>query len=166
MRQKPADLDLLLAKFREACRKAGVRMTPQRLGIYRAVASTCEHPDAEAVFLRVRDAMPDVSLDTVYRTLHTFVDLGLVDTLGTPREKTRFDADTRHHHHFVCTVCGSVFDFECEVLEAVGVPSAARAFGEVERAVVEFRGSCCRCSGKRPPRAKDRGNGKSAPRRR
>ena len=149
MRTPKGEEERRLIGFRDACRKAGARLTPQRLGIFRAVAATDEHPDAEIVFRRVRETMPDVSMDTVYRTLWTLVDLRVIGTMGPPREKTRFDADMKPHHHFVCTSCGAAFDFEDPAVDRIGAPRAARAFGEVERTVVEFRGVCVRCAGKR-----------------
>ena len=77
-------------------------MTHQRLEIFREVASTIEHPDADTVFRAVQRRMPTVSLDTVYRTLWMLHDLGLVTTLGPQRNGVRFDANLERHHHYVC----------------------------------------------------------------
>ncbi|MCK7479895.1 MAG: transcriptional repressor [Candidatus Moduliflexus flocculans] len=57
------------------------------------MASSLEHPDADAVFRAVRKRVPTVSIDTVYRTLWMLNDLGLVTTLGPRRESVRFDAN-------------------------------------------------------------------------
>jgi Fur family peroxide stress response transcriptional regulator len=92
--------------FKEAAKKAGVKLTHQRLEIFREVAASLEHPSAEAVLKAVQPRMPTVSLDTVYRTLWLLNDLGLVSTLGPKRESVRFDANLAHHHHYVCVRCG------------------------------------------------------------
>src|SRR5690349_5588655 len=100
------ELEEKLERFRAACRDAGVKVTHQRLEIFREVATSLAHPDAEAVYSGVRERVPSVSLDTVYRTLWLLNDLGLLSTLGQRRESVRFDANLTPHHHYVCESCG------------------------------------------------------------
>jgi Fur family transcriptional regulator, peroxide stress response regulator len=137
-----------LAAFAAAARAAGVKLTHQRLEIFREVASSAEHPDAETVFRAVRGRMPTVSLDTVYRTLWVLNDLGLVTTLGPRRESVRFDANLDQHHHFVCVRCGLTRDFESPALDALRIPAAVKAFGRIVASRVEVRGVCERCTKK------------------
>lgn len=135
-----------LDRFLQACKQAGVRVTPQRIAVYQAVADTDDHPDVETVFAAVRRSMPTVSLDTVYRTLWLLRDLGIVSTLGPPRERTRFDANTRRHHHFVCSRCGLAKDIYCPEFDDLVVPEVVKAVGTVESTHVELRGLCSDCS--------------------
>lgn len=145
-----------LAHLEASARKAGVKMTPQRLEIFRELASTQEHPDAETLFRAVQQRMPTVSLDTVYRTLWMLHDLGLVATLGPQRNGLRFDANLDPHHHYVCVRCGLVRDFESQELDSLSVPDAVRQLGSIVGAQVEVRGLCARCqneqeTSKQPP---------------
>jgi Fur family peroxide stress response transcriptional regulator len=140
-----------MAQFERACRDAGVRLTHQRLEIFREVARADDHPDAETVHRRVRERMPTVSLDTVYRTLWLLTEQGLVTTLGSSRERTRFDANLTRHHHFVCVQCGSTRDFESEELDELVLPSSAKAFGRIVTTRVEVRGVCRACAGRSAP---------------
>jgi len=133
-------------RLKSASRSAGVKLTHQRLEIFREVASSLEHPDAEAVFRAVRRRVPTLSIDTVYRTLWMLNDLGLVTTLGPRRERVRFDANLDHHHHYVCTSCGLARDFVSADLDALGIPDAVRALGRVLVTQVEVRGVCIRCA--------------------
>ncbi|MDA8177928.1 MAG: transcriptional repressor, partial [Deltaproteobacteria bacterium] len=80
-----------LERFQAACRRAGVKLTHQRLEIFREIAGSTKHPDAETVYRGVRARVPTVSLDTVYRTLWLLDGLGLITTLGPRRESVRFD---------------------------------------------------------------------------
>ena len=137
-----------LEQFRGAARRAGFKLTHQRLEIFGEVASSLEHPDAEAVFRAVRPRMPTVSLDTVYRTLRMLDELGLITTLGLRRESVRFDANLGRHHHYVCVRCGMARDFESAELNALRVPGVAKAFGSVVATHVEVRGVCARCKAK------------------
>jgi Fur family peroxide stress response transcriptional regulator len=137
-----------LDQFKAAAKEAGVKLTHQRLEIFREVAASLEHPDAETVFRAVQARMPTVSLDTVYRTLWMLNDLGLITTLGPRRESVRFDANTEHHHHYVCVRCGLARDFESAALNALRIPDAVKDFGSVVATHVEVRGICDSCAKK------------------
>ena len=137
-----------MQRFEQVCRDAGIRLTPQRMQVFRELAQTGDHPSAEMVYQRVRERMPTVSLDTVYRTLWLLNDHELITTLGTSRERTRFDANLSRHHHFVCVRCGMTRDFYSEELDDLKLPSSARALGQVVTTLVEARGICRECSRK------------------
>jgi Fur family peroxide stress response transcriptional regulator len=140
------EVERRMRHFEEVCRAAGVKRTHQRIEIFREVARSGDHPDAEAVLRGVRQRVPTVSLDTVYRTLWLLDDLGLIHTLGPARERTRFDANLRRHHHFVCERCGLTRDFESEALAELPLPESLRAIGEVKATHVEVRGVCHECA--------------------
>src|SRR5690242_6170060 len=109
--------DRRLQAFQAAVKGAGVKLTHQRLEIFRELAKTEDHPEAETIFEAVRVRVPTVSLDTVYRTLWMLRDLGLVKTLGpNGSDVVRFDVNLERHHHYVCMRCGSVRDFESKEL--------------------------------------------------
>ncbi len=136
-------------RFEAAARQAGVKLTHQRLEIFREVAASLEHPSAEAVLKALRPRLRTVSLDTVYRTLWLLHDLGLVSTLGPRHESVRFDANTEPHHHYVCLRCGLARDFESEELHALRIPEAVKELGSIVGTHVEVRGVCGRCAEKR-----------------
>jgi Fur family transcriptional regulator, peroxide stress response regulator len=140
------DIELRLEEFKAAARAAGVKVTHQRLEIFRTVAASREHPDAEAVLRAVQPRMPTVSLDTVYRTLWLLTDLGLATTLGLRRESVRFDANLDPHHHYVCLRCGEAMDFESAALDALPIPDSVGQFGSVVSTHVEVRGTCRTCA--------------------
>jgi Fur family peroxide stress response transcriptional regulator len=135
-----------LEQFKAVAKEAGVKLTHQRIEIFREVASSLEHPDAETVFRAVQARMPTVSLDTVYRTLWMLNGLGLVTTLGRRRESVRFDANLEHHHHYVCVRCGLARDFESAPLSALRIPNGVKRFGSVVATHVEVSGICEMCA--------------------
>jgi Fur family peroxide stress response transcriptional regulator len=132
--------------FKLVLRRSGIKLTHQRLEIFQEVAKSRDHPDADTIFKGVRRSLPTVSLDTVYRTLWLLVDLGILTTLGPPRERVRFDANMSAHHHFVCVACGMTRDFYCEEFDRLKIPNAVKTLGSVEIAHVEIRGRCMQCS--------------------
>lgn len=131
--------------FCDAAKAAGVKLTHQRLEIFKELAGTDMHPDAETVFSAVKKRMPTVSLDTVYRTLWTLHGLNLVATLGPRRDGVRFDTNMGPHHHYVCTRCELVRDFESSQLDRVRLPAELKQFGNVGHVQVEVRGVCIEC---------------------
>ncbi|NUN49520.1 MAG: transcriptional repressor [Candidatus Brocadiae bacterium] len=158
-----AETERRMAQFLATARETGLRLTPQRLEIFREVASSLDHPDAEAVHRAVHARMPTVSLDTVYRTLWTLSDLGLVSTLGARRDRVRFDANPRNHHHWVCVRCGMTRDFDAAGLHGLRLPHTLKGFGRVLSTHVEARGVCRDCAGKRDgpePSSTSRPNGR------
>ena len=147
----PDALKQQLAHLKNGLKRAGVKLTHQRLEIFREVACSSEHPDAEAIFKGVRERVPTVSLDTVYRTLWLYADLGLITTLGPPRDRMRFDGNVRPHHHFVCSKCGLTRDFYCDEFNRLQVPDAVKDFGGIQKMQVEITGVCQRCASKDKP---------------
>jgi len=132
-----------MANFFATCRGAGVKLTQPRIEIFRAVAESARHPNATAVYESLKPRMPSLSLDTVYRTLWLLKDLGLINTVGTPRESTRFDANLHHHHHFVCDQCGLTQDFESSLYDHP--PEVVAQFGQAQETRVEVHGTCRSC---------------------
>ncbi len=145
------DIERRMTRFNEECRKSGAKLTHQRMEIFREVAQTGDHPDVEKVYQGVRERMPTISLDTVYRTLWWLKELGLITTLGPPRERTRFDANLNRHHHFVCVKCGLTRDFYSDQLDKLTLPESVQSIGQAETTQVEVKGVCLKCAAKEKP---------------
>ena len=146
MKISKQEIEQRMERFEEVCRNSGMKLTHQRMEIFREVAQTGDHPDAEKVYQGVCKRMPTMSLDTVYRTLWLLKDLCLITTLGPPRERTRFDANLSHHHHFVCIRCGLTRDFYSDKLDELKLPESVKDFGYVEMTQVEVKGVCRKCA--------------------
>ena len=147
-----ADIDRRTEAFVRFCRQHGMKATHQRMEIFRELAGSDQHPDAETVYKRVRKRVPSISRDTVYRTLSTLETEGLIrrtEVLGGP---ARFDPNTDRHHHFVCTVCGAIKDFHSESLDRLPIPNSVKTLGRIESAQVQVRGVCAACAGRRAKR--------------
>ena len=138
-------VDTRMSAFRQACAERGVKVTHQRLEIYRELASTKEHPDADTIHRRVRERIPTISRDTVYRNLKMLAEHGLISIVGMSHERLRFDANMGLHHHFVCVRCGMIRDFCSQNLEGIECPEEAEAFGEPLSLHFEVKGVCTKC---------------------
>ena len=138
-----------MADFADLCRRRGIKATHQRTEIYRELARTTEHPDVETIYRRVRKRIPMIALDTVYRTLRALEEKGSISRVCALADRTRFDANTDRHHHFVCTGCGLVRDFYSSELDGFSAPKEVAALGAVKSIHVELRGMCKKCAKKR-----------------
>lgn len=128
--------------FREICRARGWRCTAQRRAVFSFLCGNRRHPSVETIWHNVKESLPDVSLDSVYRILDAFAEAGLVQKLEGGRS-IRYDADTKPHDHFLCVKCGALFDFA--FLKAENVAEACRGFGQVEQVELTVRGVCNDC---------------------
>jgi Fe2+ or Zn2+ uptake regulation protein len=92
--------------------KAGLRCTPQRLGVYDHLSQSTEHPTAEDVYQAVRSRIPRISLATVYKALEALVAVGVATklTAETSGARSRYDARRDLHYHFRCLRSGTVHD--------------------------------------------------------
>ena len=129
-------------------RDSGLRLTHQRLEIVRVIAADRTHPDVETVYEAVRKRVPTISLDTVYRTLATLTERGLITRVQFMPGPARYDANQARHHHFVCTRCGLVRDIENGDLDAIQATAEVTRIGRPEAVTVQFRGVCDACRAK------------------
>ncbi len=135
-------------ELEKRCRKAGLKVTPQRIAIYKALIMSDAHPTAEDVFRDVRKNLNSISLDTVNRTLLTLAQIGaafIVEGTGQPR---RFDGGLEDHQHFLCIQCGKVIDFHHEPFDNIQLPQELESKYEVLRKTVYIEGLCELCKNK------------------
>ncbi len=143
-------VEQLVEKFRAH----GLRITPQRHQIFRALAGANRHTTAEAVWDEVRGDMPAISLKTVYETLHELVEVGALQQIDIGTGATRFDTNASDHHHLVCRRCGTIRDLHAD-FSSLAIPESERQGFIVSNAEVIFRGICGECANS-PERAIDR----------
>ena len=146
MDKKPMQsLEKILNDFADACRKAGMRVTPQRLEIYRELMAATDHPSAEALHRRLRLKMPALSLDTVYRNLADLANRGLISKVETSQSLARFEANGLPHHHLICRTCGEIMDFQWPIIDNASLPDEIRDWGMIEHKNIVAYGVCRRC---------------------
>lgn len=92
----------------------GLKVTPQRLAILRYLKENRVHPTAEKIYSEITREYPAISLTTVYKTLASFVEAGMIRELDIDPHKMRFDICTEDHNHFHCRVCDNVYDVDSE----------------------------------------------------
>jgi Fur family peroxide stress response transcriptional regulator len=122
--------------------RGGFRFTPQRDHVYAVLLQERDHPTAEQVFIRAKQAMPDISMATVYNCLDALVKCGLTRQVTLGRGAARFCPNMREHCHFYCDSCDSVFDIDLPAETGIALPRGYRA----ERYDIAIHGRCPACA--------------------
>ena len=95
----------------DTLRAANLRPTRQRLELAELLFSKGDrHISAENLYEEAITAGVCVSLATIYNTLHQFTDSGLLREISIDSNKTYFDTNTGHHHHFYMEETNQVID--------------------------------------------------------
>lgn len=139
----------LLASFRDRCKQYGLNITPQRVAIYEKLVESKAHPNSDDIFEKVRKGYPNISLDTVYRTLSKFAEVGIIDLVEGYGESKRYDPDTSSHHHLRCRKCNKIVDFHNESFDKLKIPQSLRKKFKIANVKVVLEGVCKECSRKR-----------------
>ncbi len=134
--------------FQAACRARDLKVTPQRMEIFRELAEAEDHPTAEKIHQRLSERLPSLSLDTVYRTLRTFAEMGLILRVETTDSQAYFEVSHAPHHHLICEKCKKIIDFQWQQMDEAQLPEEVRALGRFEKKNVVVYGICNRCLGK------------------
>jgi Fur family peroxide stress response transcriptional regulator len=131
--------------LRSKCRQSGLKITPQRMAVYRTLLESTDHPCAEAVFRKVRKTFPSISLDTVNRTLLTLNDIGAAFVVEGSGDAKRFDANLKNHQHFKCVKCKRILDFHHEAFDSIDIPENLTDRFTVLKKTVYLEGYCELC---------------------
>jgi Fur family peroxide stress response transcriptional regulator len=119
---------------------SGLRATPQREVVYDVLLNKRDHPTADQVFTRVKEALPGISLATVYNCLETLVSCGLVRQVNLEREPTRYCPNLRPHAHFHDEKSGSTHDIDLPPGLLDRVRAVLPAGYEASAVEITFRG--------------------------
>lgn len=133
--------------LRRALEARGHRITDQRAAVYRFLVRSSAHPTADEVYRGVRDAVPGISLATVYKSLETLVSCDLARKLGHAGGCARYDGRTDPHHHARCLACGSVSDVPGQLRDSEISQVRSKMVDFLATGYhLEFTGYCVECA--------------------
>ena len=102
MKKEKHDIDL---------KDSNLKVTPQRIAVLEALNNLKNHPTADKIKEYVVKNHPNIAVGTIYKTLETFVDKGLVKKVKTEKDVMRYDAILENHHHLYCEDTERIEDF-------------------------------------------------------
>lgn len=135
------NMDNLALLFREK----NLKLTPQRYAIYKYLLSTKSHPSAEMIYDNIIVDYPTMSLATVYKTVKTLSEIGLVQELNVGEDNFRFDANVSKHPHVVCLSCGRVDDIENVDFGFLNKEAEKLSDYKIQEHQLYFYGFCSEC---------------------
>jgi Fur family ferric uptake transcriptional regulator len=133
------------AALADRLRERGMRMTPQRERVMAAVTQLVHAtPD------QVADAVPEVDLTTVYRTLELLEQLGLLAHTHLGHGAASYRLADDDHVHVVCHHCGSVVDAPRGLAEPLAQRLADERGFVLDRSHFTVFGTCADCAAEGP----------------
>jgi Fe2+ or Zn2+ uptake regulation protein len=129
-------------------RAQGGRMTAQRRLLLSILESLKDHPTAEELFRLAIERDPTLNLSTVYRTMRWLEGESLVSArvFAEERRQERFDAALpSEHHHFMCTNCKEVIEFDTALFDSVKSQFQEQKGASVESGSIVLYGLCPKC---------------------
>ncbi|NLC70512.1 MAG: transcriptional repressor [Desulfuromonadaceae bacterium] len=143
--QNKKQSDDKIARFESALKAAGLKLTYQRLEIFRELANAADHPTVEILHQRLKNRIPTLSLDTIYRTLATLEQHGLITRVQTAESQAHFELTIPHHHHLICEKCGRITDFDWPAFDNAPLPEKVSSWGKVFHRKAILHGRCLVC---------------------
>ena len=131
-------------------RERRIAVTPQRLAVMGALRSRRDHPTADHIYQEVRQQLPAISFNTVYKTLEVLCQKGMVIKVNPLHAVARYDGVTGQHAHLICRQCHQIVDLDWEASEVPTLPAAELHGFQIEHPSLTFWGLCPGCQQPEP----------------
>jgi Fur family transcriptional regulator, peroxide stress response regulator len=125
----------------------GIRPSYQRIKTLEYLYQKGGHPTVDEIFRALAPGIPSLSKVTIYNTLHTFVDAGLVRVVDIDDAEMRYDITLINHGHFLCESCGTIYNFEVDIDQ---IPVQGLNQFKINEKNIHFKGLCPNCLNKTP----------------
>ena len=132
----------LLEDLKAVLKEKGLSLSHQRLKVLEYLSSHHCHPTVEQIYLSLVEEIPTLSKATVYNTLKTLVEIGVVKELQIENNEARYDIITDFHGHFKCEQCGKIYNFNIDLNNA-GFSGLNQFL--IKQKDVYFKGVCPDC---------------------
>jgi len=119
-----------------------IQPSHQRIKILEVLIKNKDHMNVNMIYDELSKEIPTISKTTVYNTLSTFVEKGLVHCLTITPEEMRYDYETKPHHHLLCKRCGRIIDVNVRCAYAEAMEIEGHSIEEIQG---YFKGICKEC---------------------
>ena len=136
-------------RLRELLHEAGCRVTAQRVLLLQLLHDCESHVGADDLYHMARTHDPHLSLSTIYRTLNSLKQVGLVHELHLDEEHHHYElAGKGDHYHLVCCDCGKVTEVDRALVDDMLARLQAQYKFQIIDTSLEFAGYCADCQGR------------------
>lgn len=129
-----------------------IRPSYQRIKVLEYLYHKGGHPTVDEIYHALSADIPSLSKGTIYNTLHTLVEAGLVRDVGIDEIEKRYDITLSNHGHFQCEVCGTIYNFKVNIDQ---IPVEGLEQFQITQKNVYFKGLCPSCLIQPPLRKKE-----------
>jgi Fe2+ or Zn2+ uptake regulation protein len=130
----------------DALDRAGYRLTEPRRAVAELIAARNGHFTAADLATDARDRRLAIGRATIFRALDLFATLNLVERVDLPGGDHAYVAcEPAHHHHAICTTCGTSLDVDDAGLSDLIAGIARRSDFQVTLHRLELFGTCGPC---------------------
>lgn len=119
-----------------------IRLSHQRLKVLEYLVENQIHPTADQIYNGLHDDIPTLSKTTVYNTLNSLTEAGLVKVINIDDNESHYDINTHNHGHFICESCKNIYDFKIDI-DSFNTDELAD-FKTNDKSVY-FKGKCPQC---------------------
>lgn len=88
-----------------------LKVTPQRMAVLDALSNLKNHPTADNIIEFIKTNHPNIAIGTVYKTLETFVEVGVIKKVKTEKDVMRYDSILENHHHLYASDTEYIEDY-------------------------------------------------------
>ncbi len=137
----------LLSDFKDALRKEGLKITPQRIAVLEEIMKGEGHRESEDIYMAIKTRKIHVSRATVYRTLDILVQHGFARKLNLGDGRARYEPkiDSPHHDHMICNNCGKIIEFVNHEIEKIQEEIAKHHQFKLQQHIHQLFGICKEC---------------------
>ncbi len=94
-------------------------MTTSRIAVLEVLSSLKDHPRAEKIIEKIREVYPQIAVGTIYKSLETLSEHGLISKVKTEKDVMRYDGHIEEHHHLYESGGDRIVDYEDAELDRI-----------------------------------------------
>ncbi|NIS09720.1 MAG: transcriptional repressor [Candidatus Dadabacteria bacterium] len=140
-------MDLIVDNYVQSVFKSkGLKCTPQRIAVFKVIEESKTHMSIEKIHTEVKKLLSNVGLATIYRTLDSLIELGLIEKVHLEDGCHNFtSALSGHRHALVCKVCDQIVEYEDCPLEGIKEDVSKKTGFEIDNHYLQLFGTCSDC---------------------
>jgi Fur family peroxide stress response transcriptional regulator len=135
-------MDVSIEFLTNQLKSKGIRPSYQRIKVLEFMHQKRGHPTVDEIFRALSADIPSLSKVTIYNTLRTFVETGLLRVVDIDDGEKCYDITLSNHGHFQCEVCGTIYNFQVNIDQ---IPIGGLEEFMIKQKNVYFKGLCPNC---------------------
>ncbi|MDD2267296.1 Fur family transcriptional regulator [Sulfuricurvum sp.] len=96
-------------KYEHLLKQHHLKATPQRIAII-GLMQREGHISIDDLYSAIRNKFSSISLATLYKNVHTMMNVSLIREVKIPGQKTKYEIEKESHAHVMCKICGELKD--------------------------------------------------------